>query len=300
MKLDYKVLLLSNNKIIMDEFQTLTQKIELTGVVSDSSLNALSELLDNEFDLIILDYTIGEHDCCNFMNSICDDYALEFLPVVLLTSEDEEIELIKEKERYKIISVVAHKYWQLPTQKLLEYLKLQKTNIFYIQNSIIENRYRGTLDEVSGAYKNSESLPIFHTYTSRLKVHSEPFCMVLLDIDRFEELTQNNHQINSEIMRAFAALLLESIRKNDLLVQYDDTKFLLFLSNLNIGLARKVTQTLRTKINKMFFTQQNFKLTSSVGVIQYKEHESFEGSLERLEQLIQKAQESGGDAIVSQ
>lgn len=299
----YNTLLLTKkeNELTIKEYSDLSNSLEIQTHTTFSMMDALEYLMDYSVDIILVDVSIDKEEAVKFLEHLSDDYENKATPTILI-ADPQECQHLKEKFlHFNILSVAPQKDWPLYVQKLLSFLRVQKLQLHLVKNKLVISEDRGTIDQLTGAYNRYGCEDIFHKLTARVKAYSEPFCLIMTDIDHFKNVNDTyGHDVGDEVLIEFTKTIMESIRHNDALVRHGGEEFVVFLSDVNLSIANKIAENLRVKIQESTYSSQKLKITSSFGVVQYKENEEFDSLFKRVDELLYTAKKSGRNMVISE
>lgn len=296
----YEALIISNSEKTIQKTEKITQSISIGLSNASSIINALEHLMDFKIDIIFLDFSIGEEESLQFLNHISNDYENSFTPIIMLTSIDQHKELAKEFLNFNIISIMCKANWTAQALKLLAYLRISKLNLHTIQNTLIQSESRGAMDQLTGAYNRHGCEDIFGSLCSREKAYSEPFSLIMIDIDFFKAVNDTyGHDTGDNVLQHFARIMMSSIRRDDSLIRIGGEEFIIFLSNASKNIAVKSAEKIRLKIEEAVYTSHNLKITASFGVVEYENNENMQSIIKRADTLLYKAKDSGRNMVVS-
>ncbi|MFL0248524.1 GGDEF domain-containing protein [Candidatus Clostridium stratigraminis] len=146
--------------------------------------------------------------------------------------------------------------------KKINGLDEQQSLIYQMNDKIIK-------DELTGIYNRryiDERLPVDINNST---YGGEPISVIMADIDFFKNVNDNyGHVIGDKVLKEFAKLLMDSIRKNtDWVGRYGGEEFLIVLNNTNTEEAYKRSEELRKLVEKRDFCFDNLtiKITASFG-----------------------------------
>jgi diguanylate cyclase (GGDEF)-like protein len=153
---------------------------------------------------------------------------------------------------------------------------------------IFNRRYlRARLNEEFGKYKR----------------YAHPFSLIMFDIDFFKPINDSyGHPCGDYILRAFAALLVSSIRNTDIVARYGGEEFCCLLPETSIEPAKDLAERIREKTTEAVFTYHDtqLKITISGGVAQMQtETASMDDLLETADKALYKAKGTGRNRIVA-
>ena len=132
---------------------------------------------------------------------------------------------------------------------------------------------------LSGRYKHSLVLAIF-------------------DIDHFKSINDNfGHPVGDEVLKDFAEVITDRIRKTDLLARIGGEEFILVMPETSRSDARHLLNRLRVAVSYHDFPHGE-KVTVSVGYTDYSGSEKIEGLMDVADKALYKAKKDGRDRIV--
>ena len=129
--------------------------------------------------------------------------------------------------------------------------------------------------------------------------HREAYtmCMILIDLDDFKEINDDHgHAIGDQILVTVCEQITKHTRVLDSLYRYGGDEFIIMPLNMNIKTAKRLAEKIRGIIELHDFTH-NIKLTLSIGVAEYKAHDTPESWISRADTALYKAKESGRNII---
>ncbi|WP_019027607.1 GGDEF domain-containing protein [Colwellia piezophila] len=129
--------------------------------------------------------------------------------------------------------------------------------------------------------------------------HREEYsmCLILVDLDYFKEVNDDHgHAVGDQILVRICELITKHTRVLDSLYRYGGDEFIIMPLNMNIKTAKILAEKIRSIIELHEFTN-NIKLTLSIGVAEYKAHDTPESWISRADTALYKAKESGRNMI---
>ena len=131
--------------------------------------------------------------------------------------------------------------------------------------------------------------------TSRYKI---PFSVILLDIDKFKSVNDTyGHQVGDIVLQNTAKILLNNIRKTDILGRWGGEEFLIICPNTTGENCKILADNLRAKLENFDFEIAGTK-TASFGVTEYIQGEDNKNLLKRCDEALYKAKEKGRNRVI--
>ena len=125
------------------------------------------------------------------------------------------------------------------------------------------------------------------------------FAVVSVDIDHFKHVNDTfGHGVGDETLRAIAELMQQNSRANDMPCRVGGEEFVLLLPGSSLQIAADVAERLRASIEAASIETVG-RITVSMGVALWRpEVESISAVLERADQLLYQAKQSGRNRVV--
>jgi diguanylate cyclase len=123
-----------------------------------------------------------------------------------------------------------------------------------------------------------------------------PFCLVMMDIDRFKQLNdQHGHMIGDQVLKAFARCLTETFRETDFVTRYGGEEFAAILPQTTLREALTCADRARNSIALYRCSAGEIELTvtASFGVKEITAGETNAEIITRTDEALYAAKESG-------
>ncbi len=161
---------------------------------------------------------------------------------------------------------------------------------------------QATRDPLSGLFNRRALMERIEEEVVRAKRHKRTLSILFLDLDRFKRINDKfGHLTGDEVLKAFARLMEEQLRKTDVVGRYGGEEFLVVLPETDMVSAEEVAERIRTACaTRPVSDPENavVHFTTSVGVAQLREGETTDALLTRADDSLYRAKESGRDCVV--
>ena len=162
---------------------------------------------------------------------------------------------------------------------------------------------------VSGLQTESRTDPLTglanrRTLYERIEIEMEhalrsetPLSVAMIDLDHFKEYNdQFGHVAGDTLLRSIAALMVSNIRGQDLVARYGGEEFCLVMPDTDILGGHHLLDKLRAGGRD---ATTDFGITLSAGLTSWDGIEDTTSLIERADQALYRAKESGRDRVVS-
>ena len=126
------------------------------------------------------------------------------------------------------------------------------------------------------------------------------FCLAMLDLDLFKEVNDSyGHQTGDTVLKVFAQVAQEGLRKIDYFGRYGGEEFMLIMSETGIDGAQIKAERLRSNVELARFAgvSPNLAQTVSIGVAEYRRGESIEQIQQRADRAMYRAKSNGRNRV---
>ena len=165
-------------------------------------------------------------------------------------------------------------------------------------------RNPAAMDALTGAYSRGTFQEIADREMSRARRAGQPLSLLLLDIDHFREATERHGaRLAEQVLRRFADIVREALRKEDMLVRFGTAQFLVMLPDIPGPGAVVVAGRIRREVEQELFEFEGERvpMTVSAGVAARLDEgpENIASLLARAEQALALAQRRGRNRVVA-
>jgi len=169
-----------------------------------------------------------------------------------------------------------------------------------LEQKIVYLRERASQDQLTKVPNRGElnrQLPDFVDYHQR---SNRPGSVIICDIDFFKRINDNfSHQVGDEALIVFAKLLKDSCRETDFVARYGGEEFVMLCSNCEFSEAKEWAESIRKKLQRTPIPAiRNACITASFGVSTVLPGDTAKSVLERADQGLLVAKQSGRDRVV--
>jgi len=155
-----------------------------------------------------------------------------------------------------------------------------------------------TIDELTGAYNRRAFNNLLQQAMSRAKRNEEPLSLLMLDIDYFKRINdENGHDVGDQVLVGVVAVIQDSIRQEDLVARWGGEEFTILLPQTLCNAAFQIANRLRASIASHPFLLGH-PVTVSIGLAILQSEDTPHMLLKRADTALYQAKEQGRDRVV--
>ena len=206
---------------------------------------------------------------------------------------------------FTFISIIVRSFWEggfllttLGVVLTIGYLML--TRVVLRANSMmvdaialrIDSAHRSFVDPLTRLW-NRRRLDLFvEMLIPASRRNKQPFSIVLLDVDHFKRYNDSKgHQAGDDLLVEVAEIIQGCAREQDLVVRYGGEEFLVVLPTTSGDEARFLAERILRRV------RESTEVTISAGVDESGDDRDFDQMVERADQALYAAKQSGRDAV---
>ncbi|MES9969095.1 MAG: GGDEF domain-containing protein [Candidatus Thiodiazotropha sp.] len=191
-------------------------------------------------------------------------------------------------------------------RKLHSNLQSVEQKSLSLQSEVKKLRDEMSTDPLTGLFNRRALNKRMHELIEAYNSVESPFSILMLDIDHFKRFNDNfGHVIGDEVIRRVGLTLKKKVREFDFPARYGGEEFTVLLPETDIFNALDIAQSIHQSVANLILVKRSTKeklpaVTVSVGAASFRQGESPENLLERADQALYQAKESGRNQIVSE
>ena len=259
----------------------------------------------NNFESLKIAGSIPEYFYVGIM--MRKDYAI-LLPLI-----NKAIKSITEKEKNKINKrwITIHRQQKIPSKYFYAllasalfififfsiWLLLLKKEI--IQKNRIERKLKKlvNIDSLTGIFNRHMLDATLDNEIALVERHGNPLCVIFFDIDEFKNINDRyGHKVGDSILKELSKLITKTIRKSDVFGRWGGDEFLLILLETKEEDALVFAEHLDKVIQEHHF-KQNVSISCSFGVTCYKEGDTRQSMMSRVDRYFYSAKRDGNNIL---
>ncbi len=255
----------------------------------------------NNYDLVLADILLkGKFHGQGMIKALrqCEDKGKKYIPLLVFSVLDDTA------HKVELLRLGANDYL---TKPLVEEELLVRVNNLITSKKLLDKAVteQSTLQEsalrdpLTGLYNR---FFINETASARLREaarHSIPYSLIKINIDQLMAIKKQNSTTGDQVMKAVAALLTRSVRKEDISARYQEEDFVILLSHCNLTNACAIAEKIRQSIEKLKPADRDITASFGVAEMQPDLVEELPELCRATTEAIQQAQLDGGNKVVA-
>lgn len=154
-----------------------------------------------------------------------------------------------------------------------------------------------SIDQLTGLYNRHKFEELFGIEAERSRRFSLPLSLILIDIDHFKQVNDiYGHDIGDDVLKRFADIIQENIRKIDIVARWGGEEFLLLCPGTDLKQIQKLAEKLRLSVENISFPQIGH-VTISLGVSTFEKDDTFRDIFKRVDQGLYSAKQHGRNQV---
>ena len=301
--LEAKILLIDDDSIqaqqVIEKLAHVNKKIKHVGKPDE----ALAEAQKGIYDLVIISTQLLEADGLRICSQLRSNEQTRHLSIIILIDEDDTTSLVKGLE----IGVNDYIVTPVDVNELVARVKTQIRRKKY--QEALRSNYKQSIslaitDGLTGLYNRRYMDTHLENIVREAAENGRATTILMLDIDFFKKVNDTHgHGVGDEVIKEFAARIINNIRPSDLAVRYGGEEFVVILNGTDVQSAHVVAERIRSQIETIPFKVSTaegvISKTTSVGISSFRKDgtDSVEALLKRADDALYAAKNGGRNKI---
>ncbi|MEO8768311.1 MAG: diguanylate cyclase [Nitrosospira sp.] len=302
-------ILIVDDKIAnIDLLQHMLQSAGYTSVASTSDPFEVCNLhRANQYDLILLDLQMSGMDGFQVMEGLKEIELEGYLPVLVITGQPEHKLRALQLGAKDVISrpfekfeILARIYNMLEIRLLNREARNQSKTLEQLVQDLQKQIITDPLTNLFNRRFLQEYLP---REIAKARRNAGSLAVLMIDLDFFKKINDIfGHEAGDVVLKNVATLLKDCIRESDVACRYGGEEFVLVLSEISPGGAKKKAESIQSAVMGLALTIRQKPLgrvSTSIGVAIYPDHGAdMDLLLRAADEALYEAKENGRNCVV--
>ncbi len=154
-------------------------------------------------------------------------------------------------------------------------------------------------DPLTGVYNAQFLSLLIEEEIKRSELLNLPLSMAILDVDHFKQVNDTwGHPVGDDLLRMVSSVSRNILRQSDMIIRLEGERFMVLMPQTALDGGRKAGEKVRTAIENNWHPIVG-KQTVSVGVAERKGFETSANWINRVEEALHQAKESGRNRVIT-
>lgn len=166
-----------------------------------------------------------------------------------------------------------------------------------VRTSIADVEHLSATDSLTQIYNRLKFNDLFKLELQRVERYKTSLSLIIFDIDHFKEVNDAyGHLAGDTVLVELAMIVKENLRGTDIFARWGGEEFVILATETGIEGARKLSEKVRTEIERFRFTTVG-RVTCSFGVAEYTEGDNIDTLSKRADDALYDAKRSGRNRV---
>src|SRR5215471_7074047 len=185
-------------------------------------------------------------------------------------------------------------------------LGLSRRQIADLQEDLVSIRAENLSDPLTMLSNRKHFDQSLERILAKSRQSGEVFALILADVDHFKSFNDTHgHQVGDHVLRLIAGEMKQAVKGQDVVARYGGEEFAVILPATGLTAAAAVAERIRTttmskELRRRKTGESLGRVTISLGVAEYRRHESAQDLVERADNCLYAAKRRGRNCVVAQ
>lgn len=200
--------------------------------------------------------------------------------------------------------LIANTRQMLQRSRVLE-AQLSRSNqhILELRNHLVSVREEVMTDALTGIANRRFFDSVVRELAALSAANERPLALCMVDIDHFKQFNdRHGHQIGDQVLKLVAKVLRDSLKGRDVAARYGGEEFVILLPETRLREATLIADQIRELVASKTLVKRTTgepigSVNLSIGVSQYRRHESVQAFMGRADSALYLAKNSGRNRV---
>jgi diguanylate cyclase (GGDEF)-like protein len=154
-------------------------------------------------------------------------------------------------------------------------------------------------DLLTGLPNRRGMMAVIEESMVQFKQASTPFCLLIMDFDRFKQLNDTlGHEVGDRVLSEGANLMRHELRVQDKVARWGGEEFLILLPGTPIQGAKTLAEKIKDHLRENLTISIGSSVSVTIGVAQFSEGDTFNTCFKRADKALYHGKHNGRDQVV--
>ena len=212
-------------------------------------------------DIVLLDIIMPEIDGFEICKRLKGDFEIKDIPVIMVTAKTDGSEI------KKALEYGAFDYIKKPIDEIEVIARVQSALRY--KYKLDELKEMAMKDGLTGLYNHALLIELFEKEYVKQCRDASCLSFAMIDIDYFKKVNDTyGHMVGDVILKQLAGILLESVRRSDIVGRYGGEEFSIIIPEATSNDVFQLCERIRKNIENYTFNADDkaIKITVSIGI----------------------------------
>ncbi|MDQ7028395.1 MAG: diguanylate cyclase, partial [Ardenticatenia bacterium] len=286
----YRILIVEDEPAVAEFYAYVLKEAGMVTRIVTKPLEIMPVLVDFNPDLILMDIYMPECSGVELAKVIRQMEAFVTVPIVFLSGESDV------ERQLDAMSLAGDDFLMKPIlpQHLVKSVRLR------VERSRIL-RQLTLMDGLTGLFNHTAIEERLHKEMERARRQRTGLAFAMIDLDHFREVNDTyGHPVGDRVLRTLSRVLLQNLRRTDIIGRYGGEEFAVILLDTNGHYAARALDNVRRKFSRIKHRTGHlaFQITFSCGVAAFPEHQELAELHTAADQALYEAKQRGRNQTI--
>jgi len=166
------------------------------------------------------------------------------------------------------------------------------------RSAVAVEHHDALTDQLTGLGNRRQMEESLDIEIERAKRNGTDMGVLMADLDHFKRVNDEyGHTTGDIVLKSFARLIKESIRPFDVATRFGGEEFVVHMPGASSEDALKCAERIRASVEQFAFTETGLHITSSFGVTAFREDDTKDSLINRVDAALYEAKETGRNRV---
>lgn len=285
----FRVLIVEDCDSLAEAYSIFLKRANIETRIITNPLTCLEAIVEFQPELILLDMYMPDCTGSELAKVIRQQNSYDGVPIVFLSAE------VDRSKQLDALSLGGDDFLTKPisAQHLVTAVRIRAERYRELRTHMLR-------DSLTGLFNHTRTEEQLIMEISRASRDAKPLTYVMIDVDHFKNINDTHgHAVGDQVLKRLARLLVQSLRKTDVIGRYGGEEFAVVLGNTNAATAMNIMSKIRENFNNIVHHSRigQFQVSFSAGIAEYPQFNCAQSLHEAADKALYLCKKSGRNQI---